>query len=241
MKIAVQLYSLRDHIKNGQDMLNILGKVKELGFDGVEFAGYFDLSAEQLKARLDELGLEAAGTHMGLDNYEPDKLEATIAFGKTLGMKTMGIGGASHGTKAACIHIGETLGNASKAAEKDGIVMYYHNHSDEFKPLLLSRELPIDLIKSRCKLQVDTYWSFHAGVDNYQFLTENKDNIVHIHIKDGFDGKPKALGEGDCDLKAVVKAAKEIDLPWIILENDDPTPDGLSDIARSMKWLRENV
>lgn len=241
MKFAVQLYSVRDHIKNGDDMLKILGKVKELGFEGVEFAGYFDLPAEALRDRLDELGLTAVGTHIGLDNYKPENLEETLTFGRALGMKTMGVGGANHSTKAACVNIGETLGNATKAAEKDGIVMYYHNHSDEFKPLLLSRELPIDIIKARTKLQVDTYWSFHAGVDNYKFLTENKENIVHIHIKDGVDGKPRALGEGNCDLHAVVKAAKDIGLEWLVLENDNPEPDGLSDIARSIKWLQANA
>ena len=50
MKFAVQLYSVRDHIENGNDMLEILGKVKEIGFEGVEFAGYFGLSAEELRA-----------------------------------------------------------------------------------------------------------------------------------------------------------------------------------------------
>ena len=55
MKFAVQLYSVRDHINDGKDMLEILGKVKEIGFDGVEFAGYFGLSAQELRARCDSL------------------------------------------------------------------------------------------------------------------------------------------------------------------------------------------
>jgi len=74
MKKAIQLYSVRDHIKTGDDMLRVLGEVKQLGFEGVEFAGYFDLPAEVLKARLDELGLKAVGTHIGLDNYLPAKI-----------------------------------------------------------------------------------------------------------------------------------------------------------------------
>ena len=49
MKFAVQLYSVRDHIGNGNDLLDVLSKVKEIGFDGVEFAGYQGLSAEDLK------------------------------------------------------------------------------------------------------------------------------------------------------------------------------------------------
>ncbi|OQA47883.1 MAG: Xylose isomerase-like TIM barrel [Firmicutes bacterium ADurb.Bin300] len=240
MKIAVQLYSVRDHIKKGEDLLNILGKVKEIGFEGVEFAGYFGLSAEILKTRLDELGLIPVGTHIGLDNYKPKNLAQTIEFGRTIGFKYMGVGGAPHSTEKQCIRTGEKLGNASKEAAQYGITMYYHNHSDEFKPLR-NGKLPIDIIKSLTKLQVDTYWSFYAGVDNYKFLTDNKDDIVHIHIKDGINGTPKALGEGNCDLAAVLKAAKDINLEWIVLENDDPSPDGLSDITRSMKWLQANI
>ena len=60
--------------------------------------------------------------------------------------------------------------------------------------------LPIDVIGGCCSLEIDTYWSFHAGIDNYKFITENKDNIILLHIKDGIDGKPKALGEGNCDI-----------------------------------------
>ena len=46
MKIAVQLYSLRDIIKgSGEELLAILPKIKALGYDGVEFAGYFGVDA----------------------------------------------------------------------------------------------------------------------------------------------------------------------------------------------------
>ena len=44
MKFAVQLYSVRDHVENGENFLDVLGKVKEIGFDGVEFAGYHGFS-----------------------------------------------------------------------------------------------------------------------------------------------------------------------------------------------------
>ena len=54
MKIAVQLYSLRDIIKgSGEELLAILPKIKALGYDGVEFAGYFGVDAATLRAALD--------------------------------------------------------------------------------------------------------------------------------------------------------------------------------------------
>ena len=97
MKFAVQLYSVRDHIKDGNDMLEVLGKVKEIGFEGVEFAGYFGLEAEALRARCEELGLEVVGSHLGLDDYKPENLDKTLAYGKALGAKYLGVGGAPHG------------------------------------------------------------------------------------------------------------------------------------------------
>ena len=82
MKFAVQLYSVRDHIENGEDLLNILDKVKEIGFDGVEFAGYQGVSAEKLRERCDELGLTIVGTHLGLGDFEKENLEIVTSIKK---------------------------------------------------------------------------------------------------------------------------------------------------------------
>ena len=55
MKLAVQLYSVRDDYKTGEEFLKILEKVKEIGFEGVEFAGFGCCEPEVIKAKLDEL------------------------------------------------------------------------------------------------------------------------------------------------------------------------------------------
>lgn len=244
MKFAVQLYTLRHHIKTGEDLLEILGKVKEIGFDGVEFAGYFDLDAQTLKNRLDELGLVCAGTHIGIHQLDEPLLAETIEFHKTLGCTIMGIGGAGTGDEETLVEVMNIMSHANETAEKEGIKVYFHNHGQEFlvtEDDTSGGKMIIDRLKEACYLQLDTYWSFHAGIDNYKFLTENKDRIVAVHIKDGIDGVPKALGEGNNDLATVIKATKEIGLDWMILENDNPEPTGLEDITRSMKYLKENV
>ena len=200
-------------MENGENFLDILKKVKELGFDGVEFAGFHGYDAETLKKTLDELGLVTVGAHMNLD------------------------------TETALTHVIDIMGNAEKEAEKVGMKVYFHNHTREFSEPLYNT-VPgtiFDRIKEVCFMQIDTYWSFHAGKDNYKLITENRDRIVHLHIKDGLDGTPKALGEGNNDLDAVVRAARDNGIEWLILENDDPEPDGLSDIARSMVWLNAHA
>ena len=99
-------------------------------------------------------------------------------------------------------------------------------------------KLPIDVIGEKCSLEIDTYWSFYAGVNNREFLPSKKDNIVYLHLKDGIDGHPKALGEGNNDIGSVLDAAKQMGIEWVIVENDDPEPNGFDDIARSLKYLK---
>ncbi len=240
MKFAVQLYSVRDHIKDGNDMLEVLGKVKEIGFDGVEFAGYFGLEADVLRKRCEELGLEIVGSHMGLDDFCPENLDKTIAFAKALGTKYIGVGGAPHDTYEEAKNTGSILGAAGVVARENGMDTYYHNHTEEFSDIKDGRNAMDVISEDSCKLEVDTYWSFCAGIDNVEYLKANKDKIVLIHIKDGVDRKPMALGEGENDLAKVVEGVKAIGLEWVILENDDPVPTGLEDISRSYKWLKEN-
>jgi sugar phosphate isomerase/epimerase len=239
MKLAIQLYSVRDHIKNGEDFLRILEEVKRLGFEGVEFAGYFGLDAKTIKAKLDELGLKAVGTHIDISNYKSENLVSTLEFCKTLGMPFAGVGGAPHSTVEEARQTASILGNANKLAANDGIKVYYHNHTEEFKDM--GGLKAIDIIKESVPLELDTYWSFYAGVDNYKFITENAEKIVLLHIKDGNDGTPSALGEGQNDLRSIFKAASEIGIEWLVLENDNPVPNGLADAARSMEYLRKNL
>lgn len=240
MKLAVQLYTLRKDYSTGEEFLKILEKVKEIGFDGVEFAGYAGLEPEVIKAKLDELGLVAVGCHMDLEDYEGDKLEDSIKLGKTLGMKYMGIGGADHSTREDVNRLVDVFSKANERSKDEGIKFYYHNHTEEFENEIDGR-LIMDMIADGAYLEIDTYWSYCGGADNYKYITEHKDNIVLLHVKDGIDRHPTALGEGDNDLLSVFKAAEDSGIEWLVLENDDPKPNGIDDIARSMAYFKANL
>lgn len=243
MKFAIQMYTLRHHINSPEDMLQILGNVKEMGFDGVEFAGFAGVPAEKLRARLDELGLKCVGAHMGLDDFTEENLPKTLETAKILGTACIGIGGADTGTEDSLSHVLDVMGRAHEIAAKEGVHVYFHNHTSEFQPPMFATKpgTIFDRLKAVCDMQVDTYWSFAAGQDNAKLLAENRDRIVLLHIKDGVGHETMALGEGENDLATVVKAAKDNGFDWLILENDDPKPTGLEDAARSMAWLNANA
>ena len=70
MKIGVQLYSVRDEME--RDFEGTLKRVKDMGYDCVEFAGLFGRSAAEVKALCDAYGLIPISAHVSLDDMRED-------------------------------------------------------------------------------------------------------------------------------------------------------------------------
>ena len=85
MKYGLQMFSVRDVTE--QDMEGALRQVAEMGYASVEFAGFMGHPAEQIKAWLDQYGLEVSGTHTGRALLTDERLEGTIASHKAIGCK----------------------------------------------------------------------------------------------------------------------------------------------------------
>ena len=77
---GLQLYSVRDITE--KNLLDAIRKVASFGYKGMEFAGFFGNSAEDVKKCMDECGVSAWGTHTGTDQLTEDKLADTIAYHK---------------------------------------------------------------------------------------------------------------------------------------------------------------
>ena len=95
--VALQLYSVRRELD--KDVYGTLKAVAEMGYDGVEFAGAPKHSPEVLRAILDEVGLVCCGWHIPYELVQPNRLEETIAFHKTLGNRRLVIPGVGANTR----------------------------------------------------------------------------------------------------------------------------------------------
>lgn len=239
MKIALQMYSVRAAISDTATFFAALEKVKEMGYEGVEFAGCFGADAAALREKLAELGLTALGCHEGLGNIDKSDMDEMLAFYHAVGVENFVCAGGPVGTREELTHLCTQMKKLREKAEKLGMKAGYHNHTHEFKPLE-DGTLPIDEIASCCPLELDTYWSFVAGEDNRAYMRRRKAEIGLVHIKDGSaDGRhPSAVGEGETDIQAVLDAAKENGLQWVIVEVETNVPDGFSDVQKSIENLR---
>ena len=62
LPIAVQVYSVRDDA--AADFKGTLQKLKDMGYDGVELAGLYGMTAAEVRAALDEVGIPAISAHV---------------------------------------------------------------------------------------------------------------------------------------------------------------------------------
>ena len=186
-KIGLQLYSVRGEME--KDMAGTLKAVKEMGYDYVEFAGYFGKSAEEIRALLDEYGLTCISVHQGLDFYVNEGQKA-VDYIKTLGARYSAIpwyageklaGSAEwENTKALFTRCGELL-------KKNGVQMLYHNHDFEYaivdgkyKIDHLMDEISRDLLKP----EFDVCWVRYAGEDPCKYLDMYAGEVDVLHLKD---------------------------------------------------------
>ena len=84
LPVGVQLYSIRDSVE--ADMHAALAQVKELGYDGVEFAGLYGNKPADIRAWCEELGLNPISAHVPLDDMLADT-EGTLTAYKEIGVR----------------------------------------------------------------------------------------------------------------------------------------------------------
>ena len=81
-KIGLQFWSIREEME--KDLLGMIEKVAKMGYTGAQFAGFFDHSPEDVKARMDEVGIIAAGAHVQINELE-NQLDETLKYHETIG------------------------------------------------------------------------------------------------------------------------------------------------------------
>jgi len=86
-RLGVQLYVLRAML--AKDFEGTLAKVASLGIKNVEFAGFYNRTAKQVKAVLASAGLTATGAHCLQASMSDDEVHRTIDFCHEVGMPYM--------------------------------------------------------------------------------------------------------------------------------------------------------
>lgn len=235
MEYGIQLFSLRDVAD--EDFEKALKTASEIGYKAVEFAGFYDCPAAQVKEWLKKYDLQMWGSHIGPEAFEND-LDNIIAYHKELGCTNIGLSCMFYNTKDQLEKSISMLNQANERLEKEGLTLYFHNHFWDHAPNR-HNQIPLrELItRTNIKLELDTYWAFIGGLDPVTMMECLKDRLVFIHLKDGaarFDGR--SLGQGAAPIKRVHEKAKELGLKMIV-ESEGCNPTGPEEVKRCYDYL----
>ncbi len=242
IKVGVQLYSVRDLC--GKDLVGTLKAIKEMGYAGVEFAGYHGKNAKELKQMLGDNGLVACGTHTGLDSILPANIAGTIAFNQEIGNKYLMVPGMKADTEQDWLDRAKEFSAAAITAKAAGMYVGYHNHQHEFK----------DKFNGKCKWeiffsnaspdvcsQMDVGHVVSAGEDPVAWMKKFPKRSRTIHAKETYPG-PGILGQPEAGKPGVkwddVFATAEADVTeWYIVESE-ADPNTLEKIRGCFEFLK---
>lgn len=242
--IGLQLYSVREDC--AKDLPRVLSAVAKMGYVGVEFAGYYNYSAQELRKLLDDNGLKCCGTHTGINTLLGDELPRTIEFNLTMGNKYLIVPGLPESYRASRAAWQQTAALFNDLAEKvkpHGCLVGYHNHAIEFQPL--DGELPWDTFFANTKpeviMQLDTGNALHGGADPLPYLSKYPGRAITVHLKEFSATNPKALiGEGDVKWQQVFEACETIgNTEWYIVEQESYAYPPMECVAKCLENLRK--
>jgi sugar phosphate isomerase/epimerase len=244
LPIGLQLYSVREDA--ARDLPGVLSAVSKMGYEGVEFAGYYGHSAADIRRMLDDNGLKCCGTHTGLDTLLGDKLPATIEFNQTIGNPFLivpWLPEERHNTKEALLATAQLMNEISDRVQPHSMRTGYHNHTFEFHPMA-DGELPWDIFFGNTRpevvMQFDTGNAMHAGAEAPPFLRRYPGRATTVHLKEYSSTNDQALiGEGEVDWKTIFDICENTGgTQWYIVEQESYAYPPLECVDRCLQALR---
>jgi len=249
--VGLQLYSLRDTF--GQSVEKGFDVAEELGFGYVELAGKYNLSNEEMLAKLKEHHLTPIAGHWDYNLFKNDP-EAVAKEAKALGLKYAGVAWIPHNgdfDEQDVEEAAKTFNRAGKVLADYGLGFYYHNHGYEFLPAGDDKTM-FDLLVEKTdpnyvSFQMDILWTIFPGQDAAALLRKYPDRWLLIHLKDLKKGvvgdnsggtsveNDVALGTGQVPYAEVLKAAQEVGVKYYFIE--DESPRAIEQIPQSLKYL----
>lgn len=231
--VSVQMYSLRDSVEQ-EGLDAVLAAVKESGFEGVELAGTYGLSAAALQQKIADAGLTVTSAHVSVAELaNPETLATTYA---PLGITDFFCAWSD----AAPAHVA-TLVAAQKALPKYRIG--YHNHAHEFEPQ--NKPFLDALFASTVLLEPDIFWLKVAGLDPITFLQQHADKVAAVHMKElsalGKDAPNPIPGQGVSGAKEALAFAVKHKHPYIVLEVENFDVPYRDYLAATAKFVQENM
>jgi sugar phosphate isomerase/epimerase len=236
--VGLQLYSVREQCQ--ANLPRVLAAVKGMGYQGVEFAGYYGHNATDLRKLLDDNGLVACGTHTPYESVLGDKLKETIEFNHTIGNRFLIVPWMEGKTKQDWLDKAKLFNELADKVKPERMFVGYHAHAHDFRKLEGERawDLFFGNTKPEVIMQLDTSNCREGGADPVQVLKQYPGRARSIHIKASGGGAEAVIGEDQVDWKAVFAFCEGPGkTEWYVVEHES-SKDPLDAVKRCFDALK---
>lgn len=251
-KIGLQLYSLRDVIKN--DVKGTLTKVAAFGYKEIEAYSYndgkiFDLPYQQFIGMVNDLGMKVTSGHHVLGKAESRKaLKGTVMNGweqavndaKQAGQEFMVVAYLEKEERNDYKGVCEALNKAGELCNRYGIRLNYHNHEFEFENFegqiaydVMLKELDPKLVG----MEMDLYWMHVAQKSPLDYFAKYPGRFEQWHVKDMDKVDPNKqvdVGTGRIDFKSIFAKAKQAGLKHFYIEQEQYPTSSMKSVEQSI-------
>jgi len=246
-QIAVQCYTLREHVQTAPQFAASMRRVREIGYPAVQISGVGPIDARDIRRMTDAEGLVICATHEPAREIV-ERPEAVAEKLAVLGCRHTAYP-APHfelRTRADVQRLADDLNHAGAVLRAAGMTLSYHNHELEFRKVDGQPVLEILFAATDRALvcaELDTYWVQAGGQDPALWCERMRGRMPLIHLKDyGVHPDERApvmaaLGEGNLDWPKILAAAEASGCEWFIVEQDRGFSDAFAAIRTSFEFL----
>jgi len=223
-----------------QDVPGTLDTIRALGIRDMEFSSLFGRTAADLRRLLDERGMVCSSFGVSYGDFV-NRTDEVAQSARTLGAKFVRVASIPHQGPFTLELARKTVADFNRGGkqlrEQHGLTFCYHNHGFEFQPhgagtlfdVLVQETNPADV-----SFELDILWAHFPGANPAQLLEKYGSRFKLMHLKDlrrGVKGDlsgstPKendvALGTGQLDLPAILRAAKKAGVLHYYIEDESP-------------------
>lgn len=242
-KIAVQLYTLREEC--AADFPGTLREVSQMGYKGVQFAGFQGYDPVELKAVMEEVKLKTAGMHVGYNDILANT-NAVVSHAELFATKDIICPSLplelrnTNGYRQVKI----ALNKVAKQLKEEGIRISYHNHAFEFDTIVEGQNALSYLLDpaggNDILAELDVYWLQKSGYEPVQFLNSYQDRMPIIHLKDMTADEEQAfaaIGTGIINFEPIIRWGEASGVEWYVVEQDVCPAEPLSCVRTSYNHL----
>jgi sugar phosphate isomerase/epimerase len=245
-------YTYREPFKT--DIPGTLDAIRRLGVRDIEFSNLFGATAAVIRRLLDERGMTCSSYGVGYEDLI--KSTATVAAdAKTLGARFVRVAWIPHKAPFTADHARAAATDFNRIGrllrEQHGLTFCYHNHGYEFAThgdgtlfdLIAAETDPADVA-----FELDILWAHFGGADPAAIIERHGSRVKLLHLKDlrrGVQGNlsgrtpPEndvALGSGQIDIPAVLRAARKAGVAHAYIEDESPL--FAEQVPRSIAYLQ---